>query len=216
MTHFFVTSKASRPTSVALWFDNDLKQERKWTFSDLQRESIRSSIFLRNILNIPHTTVPKGPLDQPFIMTILGRIPEWWFLHLAAIRIGSIFSPGTTMLSAHDIQYRLETSRASLIVTDEDNLEKVDEAVHGMGGGSTVSKNLRKVVVPNKNSVFPKDWIKFEHDQIGDEEVLSFRNSNTRSDHFAQAYFTSGSTGMPKMVPHSHVSYGMGHSVTAK
>jgi acyl-coenzyme A synthetase/AMP-(fatty) acid ligase len=121
-----------RPTSTALWFDNDLQQSRKWTFPQVQKESIKSSIFLRNILQLSPEGESSKIKSSPYILTILSRLPEWWFLHLAAIRIGSIFCPGTTMLTSEDIEYRLDASRARMIITDEENMGKIDDAVKNL------------------------------------------------------------------------------------
>jgi len=213
--------KECRPSATALWFENENNQTKTWSFMELQKESIRTALFLKKVLNMNASPAcaPESDsfLAQPFIITVLGRLPEWWFLHLAAIRVGSIFCPGTTMLTSKDLKYRLEASTAKLIITDEDNMAKVDEAVNSLEN-SRVSRDLKKVVVPKfpGRKVFPKDWIGFHTGDIGDAEVFSFRNANTKGDQIAQAYFTSGSTGNPKMVPHSHVSYGIGHYTTTK
>ncbi|XP_021952609.1 acyl-coenzyme A synthetase ACSM3, mitochondrial [Folsomia candida] len=200
-----------RPTATALWFDNgDPSQDRKWSFSEVQKESLRSAIFLRNMLNLREGSPP------PYVLTILSRLPEWWYLHLSAIRVGTIFCPGTTMLTSEDIEYRLDASRAGMIITDEENMDKVDDAYRGL-----VDFGLKKVVIrtgDKKPVPLKNDWIDYHSlaETISANEIDSFRHLDTPSDQVAQGYFTSGTTGKPKMVAHTHSSYGIGHYTTVK
>ncbi|OXA55342.1 Acyl-coenzyme A synthetase ACSM3, mitochondrial [Folsomia candida] len=236
-----------RPTATALWFDNgDPSQDRKWSFSEVQKESLRSAIFLRNMLNLREGSPP------PYVLTILSRLPEWCslspffpefgfprllhpqkdenqrgegsshtkmqvlYLHLSAIRVGTIFCPGTTMLTSEDIEYRLDASRAGMIITDEENMDKVDDAYRGL-----VDFGLKKVVIrtgDKKPVPLKNDWIDYHSlaETISANEIDSFRHLDTPSDQVAQGYFTSGTTGKPKMVAHTHSSYGIGHYTTVK
>lgn len=123
------------------------------------------------------------------------------------------------MLTADDIQYRLEASAASMIITDEENVEKVERAHQQLLKTSNpgITKHLRKVVVSNDcNS--NGDWVNYNKviNTIDDMDLLKFKHTDTKSEDIAQAFFTSGTTGKPKMVAHVHASYGIGHVETAR
>ncbi len=102
-----------------------------------------------------------------------------------------------------------------MVVTDDENMWKIEEAQRLEQFPAPI-----KVVVPKKRNLgmSAESWIRYEEmvDNISDSEVLGFRDANTRSDATAQVFFTSGTTGKPKMVAHSHSSYGIGHYNSAK
>lgn len=227
--------KVERPTATALWLDND-SSEQKFTFSELKSQSIRAAVALHNLLEL--TTQSHA---SPYILVILPRVPgnkqtsvkishrsvnldqyfpvEWWFLHLATIRGGIIFCPGTTMLTPQDIQYRLEASQAKVVITDPENMWKIDEAVKGLKGSRSFSPSLlKKIVVSSTNDALQShnNWLNYNDliSKVNAGEVSNFKDADMDSESIAQIYFTSGTTGKPKMVAHSQVSYGIGHYKT--
>lgn len=135
---------------------------------------------------------------------------------MAAIRIGAIFCPGTTMLTTQDIQYRLEASQAKIVITDEDNMWKIDEAVKTLGDRSSLSSTLKKIVVSPSHEVSNKNWLNYKNlvNNVKSNEISNFKDADMDSESISQIYFTSGTTGKPKMVAHSQVSYGIGHYKT--
>lgn len=141
-------------------------------------------------------------------------IPEWWYLHMAAIRVGMVFCPGTTMLTTQDIQYRLEASRAKIVITDKENIWKVDEAVKNLGSSYS---SLKKIVVSPSKDV-SNNWLDYNDliNNVNSSEISNFKDADLDSESIAQIYFTSGTTGKPKMVAHSQVSYGIGHYKTKR
>ncbi|XP_037043011.1 acyl-coenzyme A synthetase ACSM3, mitochondrial-like [Bradysia coprophila] len=203
-----------RPSATALWFDNDTS-EHKFTFSELKRESVRAAVALGNILELSEQSKCH---TSPYILVILPRVPEWWFLHLAAIRMGIIFCPGTTMLTSQDIQYRLEASQAKAVITDSKNMWKIDEAVKGLKESSSFSPPLlRKITVSPSHGDLQNDWLNYDDliSKVNADQVTDFNDADMDSESIAQIYFTSGTTGKPKMVAHSQVSYGIGHYKTS-
>lgn len=137
-----------------------------------------------------------------------------------AIRTGAIFCPGTTLLTTEDIEYRLEASSAHMIITDEENAEKVDKAYQNLlkrFSSSSIKKVLKKVII-SKNGNLKGDWIDYNAmiKKITAVEISDFKHAETKSDEVSQAFFTSGTTGKPKMVAHVHSSYGIGHVETAR
>ncbi len=129
--------------------------------------------------------------------------------------MGIIFCPGTTMLTPQDIQYRLEASQAKIIITDRENMWKVDEATKNCSSSSQLYP--RKIVVSPPDALSNNnDWLNYDNliSKISATEISDFRDADTDSESIAQIYFTSGTTGKPKMVAHSQVSYGIGHYKT--
>ncbi|ODN06082.1 Acyl-coenzyme A synthetase ACSM3, mitochondrial [Orchesella cincta] len=205
-----------RPSAPALWFSNENGEDRIWTFDELRKETLKAGLVLQNLLNEP---LSVG--TSPFVLTVLPRIPEWWFLHMGAIRVGTIFCPGTTMLTSEDIQYRLEASSAHMIITDEENAEKVERAQQTIlnSTSSSTCKKLKKVIVTNSTTdATPGDWVNYNKlsATISESDLLNFKHADTKSEDIAQAFFTSGTTGKPKMVAHVQSSYGIGHIETAR
>ncbi|KAJ3595610.1 hypothetical protein NHX12_004913 [Muraenolepis orangiensis] len=124
-------------------------------------------------------------------------IPEWWLVNIACLRTG------TSQLTARDILHRLQTSGAKCVVTDEALAPLVDEVAP-----QCPDLNL-KIIVSDSNS--RRDgWRNFQ-DLMSDHDCV-----RTGSEHPMSIFFTSGTTGSPKMTQHSHCSYGIGLTVNGK
>lgn len=141
--------------------------------------------------------------DRAFIM--LPRLPEWYICMLGMMKVGVIPMPATVLSTPDDIEYRLNTAQASLVITDEENAAKVDQIKERC-------PTIRHLVVVGGKR---EGWTCYDEavakapSRLGDVE-------RTRSDDPLMLYFTSGTTGMPKMVIHTQASYGMAHLTTAK
>ena len=113
--------------------------------------------------------------------------------------------PTTTQLTAADIRFRLESAEIDAVITDPVGAAKVDELA-----GATSGVRARILVGGEPR----EGWLDYER-------LLSSGSSEaqrvpTRAGDPALVYFTSGTTGPPKMVLHSHASYGFGHRLTAR
>ncbi|EDO44212.1 predicted protein [Nematostella vectensis] len=137
-------------------------------------------------------------------MVILPRYPEWWLLNLACSRIGSVIIPGSTQLRSKDILARLLVSRANTIVADPATAEVVDEVYNKI---NFLSFNL---IV----SFHRKGWLPFK--TLYKQASTVHTCAPTTSDETSIIFFTSGTTGLPKMTQHTHASQGIGHSITGK
>jgi acetyl-CoA synthetase/medium-chain acyl-CoA synthetase len=117
---------------------------------------------------------------------------------LGLIRLGAVPVPGTLLLTARDVAYRLGSAGISAAITNHDGMAKVGgfEGVRLLVGGGR------------------SGWIDF--DQGIQRASAGFRGERTRSDDPGIIYFTSATTGDPKMVLHSHASYGLGHRLTGQ
>jgi acyl-coenzyme A synthetase/AMP-(fatty) acid ligase len=169
-------------------------EERKLTFRDYDRRSTRAADAFRSL------GVQKG--DRALV--VASRRPEWWETILGLEKIGGVAAPGTTLLTPRDMKYRIELAQASIAVVDEDNARKL---VQVRGECPT----LREIVVIGGTV---EGCVSYEEAIASASE--RFEPEPTASDENALLYFTSGTTGYPKMVAHTHASYGIGHQITGK
>lgn len=180
---------ALRPGEPAMvWTDsNGAVIER--SFADMAFAAARAAAVLR----------AAGVRRGDTVLILLNREVEWWELMLGCIAIGAIASPGTTQLMAKDIAYRHEAAAARCVVAGGEMAVRVDAALAGkpvvrlhVGGprdGWSDYAALRAAAVPLAETV----------DTGFDEDAL--------------CYFTSGTTGQPKMTIHTH-GYMLAHRIT--
>src|SRR6266516_4078256 len=175
---------------------------RRFSFADLAASSNRAANFLAA------RGLRKG--DRVFVM--LPRNPEWYDVVLGCIKLGAVPVPGTTLLTARDIAYRLERAGATAAVTDAEGVSKVDVAAEPLG-----LEPLERLWVgdPEAGDAVPQGWSSWAS---GLEEA-SERPPDvepTRADDPLLIYFTSGTVAYPKMVLHTQASLGIGHQITAR
>jgi acetyl-CoA synthetase len=139
------------------------------------------------------------------VMLILKRRYEYWFCLLGLHRIGAIAIPATHLLTKKDIVYRNHAAdvKAIVCVGDEKVLDNVD-------AGVPESPTLRHRIALN---VKRKGWLDL-HSELG-RAASSLSRIQTQNSDPSLLYFTSGTTGMPKMVQHDF-AYPLGHILTAK
>ncbi|KAL3877087.1 hypothetical protein ACJMK2_034842 [Sinanodonta woodiana] len=188
--------RGERGDNPAFWWTNESGQEIKWTFQDL---SEKSKIYAK-VLTGPCKLKPGDK-----VIVILPRIPHWWLLNLAAIRAGIILSPGTTLLRPKDIKYRLDAAEARCIITDKSSADNVDQVA------DTCPSLVTKVLV---DTVKRAGWLSLA--DLSNACTSDFKCINSRASDPMTVFFTSGTTGSPKMTEHTHGSYGLGHLITAR
>ena len=180
------------PANLALWWIDDHGNEIKRTFAELSERSRR----LCNVLT--EAGVTRGDT----VIVMLGRNIEWWELLTACLRMGAVCSPGTTQLSPKDIGYRIDAANAVCFVTDAANAPKLEQAT------SAVKLKGRIIVGAEREG-----WTGY--DAAIDAASNAFQNADTAGDEDALCYFTSGTTGYPKMAIQPH-SYGLAHEITGR
>ena len=171
--------------------------ERRFTFRDIKRHSARVANYFKTL------GIKKG--DR--VMVVLKRHYQFWFTMIALHKLGAVAIPATYQLKEHDFTYRFQAAGVKAIVctADGDTAEIVDRAAAGCD-------NLQIRILVNGQRELWHDF---------NEEYKMFSSTFERTpgtacgNDPALLFFSSGTTGNPKMVEHKH-TYALGHFVTAK
>jgi acetyl-CoA synthetase len=187
------------PEKIAMVWCDDKGGEAIFTFGQMKRFSDKAANFFRSI------GIRKG---DP-VMLILKRRYEYWFCTLALNKIGAITIPATHLLSTKDIVYRNNAADIKMIVSvpDPDVVQHIEDAV-------AKSPTLQYKALIGESR---KGWFNITEEMEKSPGTLdrkSFGEKTTINDTML-LYFTSGTTGMPKMVNHNF-AYPLGHILTAK
>jgi acetyl-CoA synthetase len=189
-----------RPDGLALLWTNDQGAEIRATFAQLKEQSDQAASYLQSL------GIGKG---DP-VMLILKRRYEWWVVMLALHKLGAVVIPATHMLTKHDIVYRnTRASVKAIICVDDDYVMGQVEAA--MPESPTV-----KVLVGVAESGLSRDTQCHWHDwQAEWRQAPKFQRpvAVNDNDDTMLMYFTSGTSGEPKMVAHDFL-YAMGHLTT--
>ena len=184
-----------KPDKLALLWTNDEGEERRATFKDLKEQTDQAASYFQT-LGIGHGDM---------VMLILKRHYEWWISMLALHKIGAVAIPATHMLTKHDIIYRntRATVKAIICVGEEYVLSQIQEAM-----SESPSVKIYISVGTNVPAGF-HDWHK---EIVNAPKFVRPEHVNSNSDTMLM-YFTSGTSGEPKMVAHDYL-YAMGHLTT--
>uniref|UniRef100_A0A8B9J906 medium-chain acyl-CoA ligase n=1 Tax=Astyanax mexicanus TaxID=7994 RepID=A0A8B9J906_ASTMX len=185
--------KSSQP---AFWWVNDDNEEIRWSFEELGFHSRK----LANVL-----TEECGLVRGDRVFLVLPRVPEWWLVNIACLRTGTVLIPGTSQLTARDVLHRLQVSEAKCVITDE-SMAPLLEAVSPQCPALTT-----KLLLSSKGRPGWGDLTALIRSASADHVCV-----DTRSDEPMTIFFTSGTTGSPKMTQHSHCSYGLGLTVNGR
>lgn len=187
------------PEKKAIVWSDETGEERVFTFADVKHYSNKTANYFKSL------GIKKG---DP-VMLILKRRYEFWFCILALHRLGAIGIPATHLLTKSDIEYRNNAASIKMIVStyDEEVIKNVDDA------------HADSPTLKTKVCLFGKceGWHTFhdEFEEFSDVFERPTGSEDTTIKDTMLIYFTSGTTGMPKMVQHNF-SYPLGHIVTAK
>ncbi|KAM6244589.1 acyl-coenzyme A synthetase ACSM3, mitochondrial-like isoform 3-T6 [Spheniscus humboldti] len=191
-----VEQEGKKSKNPALWWVDGAREEVRWSFEEL-------GVLSRKVANVLSDACGLQRGDR--VILILPRIPEWWLMNVACMRTGTVLIPGTQQLTAKDILHRLQKSKAKCIITDDSVAPAVD-----LVGAECQSLKFKLLVSEGHR----EGWLNFK-------DLLK----NAPSDHHCVTtkcqdpmaiYFTSGTTGSPKMTEHSHSSYGIGLTVSGR
>ena len=193
LTHFnwaldYFDCMAAGNDQPALWVVDESGAETKLSFAQMSERSNRVANFLRSI------GVKRGER----ILVMLGNEVPLWDIMLAAIKLGVVLIPATTLLTPEDLKDRLERGQVRHVIAGAAHAAKFD----------TLAGNYSRISVGGSVA----GWTEFEK---GYQHAAAFTpDALTRVDEPLLLYFTSGTTTKPKLVLHTHQSYPVGHLST--
>ncbi|MCQ2413089.1 MAG: AMP-binding protein [Sphaerochaetaceae bacterium] len=185
------------PEKLAMLHVSKDKTERRITYADMKKESARCANYFKSI------GIKKG--DK--VMLILKRHYQFWFAMIGLNKLGAIAIPATNQLLAHDIEYRFNAAEVSAIIcTPDDGVpEQVDIAAKN-------SPSLKHKIIVNASR---DGWRNFDEESKMFSSTFPRTEDSPCGDDLLLMYFTSGTSGYPKIAAHNH-KYPLGHFHTAK
>ena len=189
---------AAEPGRRAMHWCNEAGESRTFTFADLKEQSDRTAAFFQSL------GLKKG---DP-VMLILKRHYEFWFAILALHKIGAVAIPATNQLQVKDLTYRYQAAEIKAIIcTGEGEIAAhVDEAA------TLTGQKLVRVMVHGSRD----GWLSFQNGLDQSQPFVRPTGDEAPGNKDRMLlYFTSGTTGMPKMVTHDF-TYPIGHIPTAR
>ena len=188
---------AKYPDKLAMIHLDKEKNERKFTFSQIKKESARVANYFKSL------GIKKG--DR--VMLVLKRHYEFWFAMIALHKLGAIAIPATYLLQKHDFVYRYNAAEVKAIVctADGETANIAEEAAK-----ECPSVELMLLVGGKKNG-----WHDFDDEYPLYSSKFTRETDTPCGEDPALMFFSSGTTGEPKMVMHKH-TYALGHFMTAK
>lgn len=186
---------AREPDRRAMLWTNDLGEEHNFTFADIAKYStMAANMFTR-------AGIKRGDT----VMLVLKRHYQFWFAVLGLHRIGAIAIPATHLLTKKDYVYRFNAASVKAIIATADG-DVIDHVNDSLADSPSIEV---KFSVRGER----EGWINF------DKEIEKYSGKMQRIETLATdpmlLYFTSGTTGMPKMV-WQDFTYPLGHITTAK
>ncbi|EPZ15190.1 AMP-dependent synthetase [Thauera terpenica 58Eu] len=186
LDHFDTMAKGN--DNPALWIVEEDGSESKLSFAEMSARSNRVANWLRK----------QGVKRGERILIMLGNEVPLWETMLAAIKLGAVVIPATTLLTPEDLDDRIDRGQVKHIVIGTAHTDKFE----GLAG------NYSRIAVGGA----PAGWKAFE--EAAAESEAFTPDAVTRVDDPLLLYFTSGTTSKPKLVLHTHQSYPIGHLST--
>mgnify|MGYP000879896329 CR=1 FL=1 len=190
---------AETPDKTAMVWCNDTGGEKIISFSLMKRYCDKAANFFKS----------QGIKKGDHVMLILKRRYEFWFCLLALHKIGAVCVPATHLLTSKDIIYRCNAADIKMIVavSDKDVIKHVEDSA-----SESPTLKTKALVGGSRSGWFNLDG---ELEKASDVFERPQGSDATANDDIMLLYFTSGTTGMPKMVQHNF-TYPLGHILTAK
>ena len=187
----------TKPEKLAMLHISEDLTERRFTFGDMKRESSRAANYFKSL------GIKKG--DR--VMLVLKRHYQYWFAVLGLHKLGAIAIPATNQLLEKDFTYRFQAGNVSAIISTADGL--VADAVDAAAKGNP--KLQHKILVGGTR----EGWHNFNEEYKLFSSHFERSEDSPRGDDPMLMFFTSGTSGYPKLAAHNH-KYPLGHFITAK
>ena len=186
------------PEKLALLWTNDQGEEIRTTYGELKEQSDQAASYLQSL----------GIGKNDPVMLILKRRYEWWVVMLALCKIGAIVIPATHMLTKKDIIYRNTRASVKAIICVDDAYV-VSQIQAAMSGSPTVKQYI---TITDHGKPIPEGFHDWQSEWKNAPKFVRPAFVNDNNDTMIM-YFTSGTSGEPKMVAHDYL-YAMGHLST--
>ncbi len=183
------------PDKKALLWTNDQGEEIQFTFADIKRESDKTASFFAS----------QGIGRGDMVMLILKRHYQFWFSIVALHKLGATVIPATHLLTEKDIIYRCEKADIKAIVATGDEI-----VINHIQNSLPKCPTLKTLI--STGPIVPEGWFDFNKEIEAAAPFVHPELANTNDD-VSLMYFTSGTTGNPKMVAHDF-TYPLGHIIT--
>ena len=183
------------PNKKALLWTNDQGEVIQFTFADIKRESDKTASFFAS----------QGIGRGDMVMLILKRHYQFWFSIVALHKLGATVIPATHLLTEKDIIYRCEKADIKAIVATGDEI-----VINHIQKSLPKCPTLKTLV--STGPIVPEGWFDFNKEIDAAAPFVRPELANTNDD-VSLMYFTSGTTGNPKMVAHDF-TYPLGHIIT--
>lgn len=185
-----------QPDKLAMLHIGRDKSRREFTFADMSRGSSQAAAYFSSL------GIKKG--DR--VMLVLKRHYQFWFAILGLHKIGAVAIPATHLMKQHDFEYRFEAAGVTAIVctADGDTAQHVEMAIK--------EKNMQILCIMAGGE--REGWRSFDQGIREQRDCFEPRETAGGKDPSIM-FFTSGTTGYPKIVTHSF-QYPLGHFITAK
>ena len=189
---------AKYPDKLALLHVSDHMTERRFTFREISETSNQIANYF----------LAQGIGRGDKVMLVMKRHYQYWPTILALHKIGAVVIPAVSQLLVHDFTYRFKAADVKAIVctADGDVAAQADLAAQEVGAAGLI-----KMIVNGSRD----GWRDFDAEVAGFPPVYARTDDAPGGKDPMLMFFTSGTTGYPKMALHSHL-YGLGHFVTAK
>ncbi len=185
------------PEKLAMLHVSRDHTERRFTFKDMKRASAQCANYFKSL------GIRKG--DR--VMLVLKRHYQFWFAMLGLNKLGAIAIPATNQLQEHDFEYRFNSAGVSAILctADGDTAHQVDIAAENC-------PTLKHKIIVNGER---EGWRSFDEEYTLYSSHFSRTEDSPCGDDLLLMFFTSGTSGYPKIAAHNH-KYPLGHFHTAR
>lgn len=177
--------------------------DNSYTFAELSRRSNQVANWL----------LDQGVKPGAVLMLMLDNQIELWELMLAALKIGAVILPTSVVLGEHELADRVSRGKVSWVFASHVNAVKFNDIAGDWRGvlvHSAAADTLSPAAKKAANADF-SEWL--QYDDAGSAKDTPVAKLAAGKDHALQ-YFTSGTTSLPKIVVHDHISYPVGHLST--
>lgn len=187
------------PHKMAMVWESADHEVRHFTFGDMSRKSSQIANYLESL------GVGKG--DR--VMLILKRHPEFWFTMVALHKLGAVAIPATNQLTEKDLTYRFDAAGVKAVICTADG-----EVSHAVEESVPHAPTVELMMLCGESR---EGWLDFQAESGACSDIFPRPQGDqgTRKDDLMLMYFTSGTTGYPKIAAHDY-TYPIGHIVTAR